>query len=159
MVELRPAEQLAHHREDYLGAIRDRELTLTPAGIDVLIDGTQRLEQVVNAYRSHLPLPAIDDVAARIEGIAPRRARAGVASEAMPEPRAPESSLPRWRCTFVPTRELLARGVGVDSIRTRLTEVATIIDAVPHVRPDGRLRSSPPSRPPPTRSTRGWPTT
>ena len=36
MVELRPAEQLAHHLEDYLGAIRDREVTLTAAGIDVL---------------------------------------------------------------------------------------------------------------------------
>jgi len=139
MVELRPAEQLAHHLEDYLGAIRDRKVTLTAAGIDVLIDGTQRLEQVVNAYRSHQPPPSIDDVAARIEAIAPRPVKPDAGPDRVAERRAPEPSLPRWRCTFVPTRELLARGVGVDNIRKRLTEIGTIIDAVPHVRPDGTI--------------------
>src|SRR4029077_13464279 len=49
MVELRPAEGLAHHLENYLRAIRQRDIDLTNEGIDVLIDGTRLLETVINA--------------------------------------------------------------------------------------------------------------
>ena len=40
MVELRPAEHLAHSLENYLRAIRDHEVELSADGSDVLIDGT-----------------------------------------------------------------------------------------------------------------------
>ena len=139
MVELRPAEQLAHHLEHYLRAVRDRELTLTPAGVDVLIDGTQRLEHVVNAYRRHTPPPPIDDVIARVAELAPARGRAIPAPEAIVASAAGASPRARWRCTFVPTRELLARGVGVDSVRKRLASIGTIVDGAPEVRPDGAI--------------------
>ena len=136
MVELRPAEQLAHHLEHYLRAVRDGESTLTTAGSDALVEGTRRLEHIINAHRAHQPLPAIDDVLARIEGLI------GTAGEAPLTPAAaegaPEHSR-RWLCRFTPTRELLAAGVGVDMVRKRLAEVGTIVDATPDVRPDATI--------------------
>src|SRR5215470_2407718 len=77
MVELRPAEVLAHHLENYLRVIRQREIELTVEGIDVLMDGTRLLETVINAHRFHRPQPAIDEVIVRVERLtaAPRAAQ------------------------------------------------------------------------------------
>jgi two-component system chemotaxis sensor kinase CheA len=134
MVELRPAEQLAHHLEHYLRAIREGESVLTTAGSDVLIEGTRRLEQIINAHRAHQPLPAIDDVLARVESlVGEREVRAAAAADDTPE------SERRWICRFVPTRELLASGIGVDLVRKRLAEIGTIVEATPHVLPDATI--------------------
>lgn len=137
MVELRPAEQLAHHLEHYLRAIREGESVLSTAGSDVLIEGTRRLEHIINAHRAHQPLPAIDDMLARIEAL--------VASDGTtPAPAAAETAAPdaggrRWICRFTPTRELLTAGIGVDMVRKRLTEIGTIVEAIPDVRPDATI--------------------
>ena len=135
MVELRPAEQLAHHLEHYLRAIRDGEMSLSPDGTNVLIEGTQRLEQIVTAHRGHLTPPSIADLVSRIEALVHPAVRI-VTEQAAPIPQ-PHGH--RWRCTFVPTRELVASGVGVDAIRRRLGEVATIVDATPQVGVDGSV--------------------
>ena len=49
MVELREAEELAHEMESYLRAFGGANVLLTAEGVDALIDGAQRLEQVVAA--------------------------------------------------------------------------------------------------------------
>ena len=135
MVELRPAEQLAHHLEHYLRAIREGETALTTAGSDALIEGTRRLENIINAHRARQPLPSIDDIVARIESlIGTQSARpAEAAVDAVP------TSGRRWICRFSPTRELLASGIGVDLVRKRLGEIGTIVEAAPHVRPDATI--------------------
>ena len=135
MVELRPAEQLAHHLEHYLRAIREGDISLSSAGTNVLIEGTQRLEQIVAAHRAQLALPAIDDLVSRIEVII---RPAAPASTSDPDARA-ESAGRRWRCAFTPTRDLIASGIGVDAIRRRLAEMATIVDAGPQVGADGSI--------------------
>ena len=135
MVELRPAEQLAHHLEHYLRAIRDGEMSLSSAGTNVLIEGTQRLEQIVAAHRGHVSHPSIADLVSRIELLV--RPAAPLAAQQTPAITQPEGH--RWRCTFTPTRELVASGIGVDAIRRRLGEVATIIDAAPQVGADGTI--------------------
>jgi two-component system chemotaxis sensor kinase CheA len=144
MVELRPAEHLAHGLEDYLRAVRTGELSVTPDGISLLIDGTQLVERIVNAHRAKHELPAIDDVLARISASLPRADT--VAGLAEPRPgsatagsreRSAERRL--WKCSFAPTRELLARGIGVDTIRRRLSEIGTIVEASPIVLPDASI--------------------
>ena len=60
MVELRPAEQLAHGLEDYLRAVRAGETAVTAEGVTLLIDGTQLIEQIVGAHRLKQELPSID---------------------------------------------------------------------------------------------------
>ena len=135
MVELRPAEQLAHHVEHYLRAIRDGEAVLTTSGTDVLIEGTKRLEAIIGAHRAHQPAPSIDDVVARIERlVAVETGRPSGGAESTPQ-----QSGRRWSCRFSPTRELLAAGIGVDLVRKRLAEVGTIVEAAPHVQPDATI--------------------
>ncbi len=134
MVELRPAEQLAHHLEHYLRAVRQREIRVTAEGIDLLMDGTERLAAVINAHRFSRPQPAIDDVIARVDqlGTADGAAVAG-------RPAGPPADGAQWKCVFAPTHDLLARGVGVDAVRRRLSEIGTIVNAAPQVRPDGSI--------------------
>ena len=85
MVELRPAEQLAHRLEDYLRAIRAGELPVTADGISLLIAGTELLERIVNAHRTKQDMPATDDVMRRIGDSLPRADKA---------PAAPQGRLP-----------------------------------------------------------------
>lgn len=135
MVELRPAEQLAHHLEHYLRPIREGEITLTPAGTNVLIDGTRRLEEIIHAHRSQLEPPSIADMVSRIEMLV-----RSVPAARIENPHGTASGTTRrWICTFAPSKELLASGVGVDVVRKRLREVGTIIEAVPQVRGDGTI--------------------
>lgn len=139
MVELRPAEELAHQLEHYLRAIRDGQTSLSQAGTDVLIDGTRRLEQIINAHRQQSDYPDIADLVSRVDALV----GAGVLTAAAHDQPDPQSALPatrRWSCGFVPTRELLASGVGVDVIRKRLGEFGEIVNAIPDVKPDGTIR-------------------
>jgi two-component system, chemotaxis family, sensor kinase CheA len=137
MVELRPAEQLAHHLESYLRAIRQRELAVTANGIETMIDSTQRLETVINAHRFQRAQPPIEDVVNRIAQllvtISPQAETAHVAAAAE------STSERKWKCTFAPTRDLMARGIGVDSVRKALAGIGTIVDAAPQVRADGAI--------------------
>ena len=71
MVELKPAEELAHHLEHYLRAIREREVFVSADGIELLIQGTQRLEQIIGARKLGQPQPAIGDVIARVTTLVP----------------------------------------------------------------------------------------
>ena len=136
MVELRPAEQLAHHLEHYLRAVREGECTVTTAGSDALIEGTRRLEHIINAHRAGSPLPPIEDVLARVENLVGTRGERPAATSA---PEDATETGRRWTCRFVPTRELLASGIGVDLVRKRLGEIGTIVEAAPHVLPDATI--------------------
>jgi two-component system chemotaxis sensor kinase CheA len=142
MVELRPAEQLAHELENYLRAARAGEVAVTTDGVTLLIEGTQLLEQIINAHRVGSVLPPIDEVLERVAAAVP----AGEAPNAAPAASTPTDAAAdpavesrTWKCTFAPTRELLARGLGVDAVRRRLSEIGTILEAVPVVRPDGSI--------------------
>lgn len=141
MVELRPAEDLAHHLEDYLRAIRERELFVSADGVELLIQGAQRLEQIVAARRSQGPQPPIDDVVARVAAIVGdrKRARPVRAESTRPRDAVPAVAERRWTCSFTPTGELLAEGIGVDAMRKRLTEVGTIVAVSPEVQADGGI--------------------
>jgi two-component system chemotaxis sensor kinase CheA len=133
MVELRPAEQLAHGLEDYLRAVRAGEAAVTVEGVTLLIDGTQLIEQIVGAHRLKQELPSIDLAIARIARMAPEAVRRPIADG---EPRDQNQ---RWKCSFKPTREMLAQGIGVDRIRRRVAEVGTIVEASPTILPDASI--------------------
>jgi len=133
MVELRPAEQLAHGLEDYLRAVRAGETAVTAEGVTLLIDGTQLIEQIVGAHRLKQELPSIDPAIARIARMAPEAVRRPIAD------REPRDQNQRWKCSFKPTREMLAQGIGVDRIRRRLAEVGTIVEASPTILPDASI--------------------
>ena len=140
MVEVRDAELLSHHMEGYLRLLRDRETSLSAAGLDALIIGTSRLEQVIAARRDGGAAPPIGDALAALEALSSsNRAQAnaviedgGAASVA--------AGTRRWLVEFTPSRELAARGVTVDLVRERLASTGRIADAAPKVGDGGAIR-------------------
>jgi len=76
MVGIKEAEHLAHRIESYLGALRDKKVSLSPETLDTLIAGVNLLEKIIVAKRSNRPLPAIEEVTERLAG-PPARARRG----------------------------------------------------------------------------------
>jgi two-component system, chemotaxis family, sensor kinase CheA len=142
MVELRPAEQLAHHLENYLRALRQRETMVSSEGIDTLLEGIQRLEQIISAHQLKRSPPSIDHIVARVDRLVPGKGQAAHVDQrgtARGTVQTPAALRPKWQCTFLPTRELLARGVGVDAIRKRLGELGSIVAAAPQVSADGAI--------------------
>jgi len=132
MVELREAEMLAHQMESYLRALRQRDVVLSQRGVDALIAGVQALEVTIAARRDGRPAPPIDRALHELAAITPSAVPA-----IAPPAAAPSSAAATWRVTFTPSAERVARGVNVDSVRARLRDLGTIVDATPRVRPDG----------------------
>lgn len=142
MVELREAEQLAHDMESYLRALRQRDTLLSGEGIDALIEGTQRLEQVIAARSRSAEVPPIDDLTARLAALTPAAAPASASAHAATARPGSDAGIagPRYRVRFAPSRELADRGVGVDTVRRRLAERADILEAVPQVGEGGIIQ-------------------
>jgi two-component system chemotaxis sensor kinase CheA len=137
MVEVRQAEDLAHRLEDYLRALRSGDVQLSADGMDALIDGTQMLEQTVQTRRTGGTFPSVAPMAARIAHLI--AAKRGAGANVVRPDTAEIPSAPRWRCTFAPSAELVARGIRVDTVRTRLAAAGDILDAVPRVGADGAI--------------------
>ena len=140
MVELREAEQLAHEMESYLRALRQRELLLTAEGVDALIDGAQRLEQVVAARSRDAAIPPIAD----LHRVSPHSCLP-LASPGQRRPagthRCPllSTAARRSASASVPSRERADQSIGVDLIRRRIAEHGTILETIPHVGEDGSI--------------------
>ena len=125
MVHLRQAELLSHHLESYLRRLRDADGILAAAGVDALIAGTDLLEQVLAARRLGQEPPSIDGVTARLSALAEAPAERPAASVA--------AAPAQWIVRFAPSPDLVARGITVDRIRTRLREQGEITSATPRI--------------------------
>lgn len=158
MVGLSAAEQLAHHLESYLRALRQKDAPLTEEGIEALMAGTAMLEQVIAARRNDETIPGIEAAVARIQAVVPEASSPAEQSSlgkavddsgaATDEKQAltPEDVVARraadersWRFEFAPTPALSERGVNVNSVRARLQEIGKLVQATPHVREQGGI--------------------
>ncbi len=155
MVGLGAAEQLAHHMESYLRALRQHETVLSAEGIEALIAGTSMLEQVIAARRNEQPLPGIDAIVARLEMVAsdissqPEQAAlkedasdkgsASVETKTSAQNVIEGATTRTWHIEFVPTPALAERGVNVNSVRARLQEIGELVQAKPQVRAQGEI--------------------
>ena len=127
MVELRAAEMLAHHMESYLRVLRERNSRLTASGLDALVAGVDALERTIAAHRHGQAAPSIDPVVARLEAVVP------AATAPLDVAAKPAADRATWRITFAPTAPLLARGINVDTVRSRLREAGRIVSAAPKI--------------------------
>ena len=136
MVELREAELLAHHMESGLRAIRQGEVHLDAASLDTLLAGANALEAVIVARREGLPMPSEAPVIAALGTLA------SSASAVRPQTATPSPAVAPtrgWFVKFVPSPELVARGVKVDAIRARLLQVGKILSVTPRVQASGGI--------------------
>lgn len=156
MVGLGAAEQLAHHMESYLRALRHGEAALGVAGVEALIEGTSVLEQVIAAFRKKEATPSIDAIVERLQSVVAESsstpeqtessrafddsdAGAGAGLSQTLDPARRAEGKRTWRFEFEPTPALSERGVNVNSIRARLLEIGELLRATPHVKGQGRV--------------------
>ncbi|HEY5314104.1 MAG TPA: chemotaxis protein CheA [Pirellulales bacterium] len=165
MVGLRPAEELAHQMESYLGALRQNRIPFSNQGFAALADGVRILEQVIGAHRTHAApvdirsavaefadlLPAATADRAAAAGGAP--ASAGVAPLA--DVRAPENELnaeqqarvaaaihggqTAWWVTFTPSAALAERAINVNTVRKNLKDLGELLFSAPQVLAGGQI--------------------
>jgi len=136
MVELREAEVLAHHMESCLRAVRQGETVLDPANLETLLAGANALEAVIVARREGTAPPAGEQVIAGLRSMASAQMdRKRIASQRT----APVALDHSWTVRFVPSPELVARGIKVDTIRARLLEIGKIASVTPQVLPGGGI--------------------
>jgi two-component system chemotaxis sensor kinase CheA len=145
MVELREAEMLAHHMESCLRAVRNHQVALTPANFEALVVAGRTLETVVAAHRAGTPLPDIEEPIRQLQALSTPDGSAdsnGLIAAETPQAAlagAARAPVPRWKVTFVPSPELVARGVKVDTVRARLLEIGQVLRVVPKVTAGGGI--------------------
>jgi two-component system, chemotaxis family, sensor kinase CheA len=143
MVELREAELLAHHMESCLRAARQGSLTLNSTNFEVLVDGVRMLEHVIAARRASTPPPSIDELAEKLEALGQSgEARFPADALVATDGRGAASGNAHarlWRVTFVPSPQLVERGVKVDTVRARLMEIGDVRSVTPKVLPGGGI--------------------
>lgn len=143
MVGLAAAEQLAHSIESILKLLRQAELNLDVARLDVLVDAVSRLEAVISARRKQEEPPQIDDVISRLQTMAVSETAGNAAASPLhikareKTPGAVTGS--KWSVVFAPTRALSERGVNINVIRERLQKLGEIVRATPQVKGDGEI--------------------
>ncbi len=139
MVELREAEVLAHHMESCLRGVREGDVTLTSVNFEALVDGAKVLEAVIVAHRHAKPLPAVGRILEQLEMLTDTKAARSGAGEMGGTRRTPavpvvsSRGAPVWKVTFVPSPDLVERGVKVDSIRSRLLQIGQVLKVEPKV--------------------------
>ena len=138
MVEHRESEELAHEMETYLRAIREGDARLTTPGIEALIEGARSLEHAIAARRKGDAPPDISRTLTGLRSLISEPRDEGAATPSS-GPAGEVPSVPLWECVFTPSPALIARGVNVDLVRSRLREVGEIVSAVPLVTDSGSV--------------------
>lgn len=128
MVEDRETEQLAHEMETYLRALREGDARLTTHGIDTLIEGAGYLENTIASRRKGEQALDISQPVAAL--------RALLANSSQSDASKTQST---WECVFTPSPALIARGVNVDFVRTRLRDGGEIVRATPLLSDEGAV--------------------
>ena len=153
MVGFAETERLAHAMEDWLRGVAPSGTPAAGIPLAVLFDGIGLLERSLLARRNGAAPPDVDAFTARLG--AP--AAPGPAAPAEPAPSAAKPALPEglalspaeayrldaavregapvYEFEFTPTPERVARGVGVEAVRGRLSGIGEIVHAAPRVLP------------------------
>jgi two-component system chemotaxis sensor kinase CheA len=161
IVGLRVAEELAHAAEDYLRVLTSGTITLTVQGVELLMQATQRLEQIALAFRRQEPYPGTGSLVQELRSVSGRvvsgSGTAAVSSgasaahapsaSALTSASAELSSVDRgradglivWKITFTPSRALDERGVNVSAVRARLAQRGEILNATAQVLAEGEV--------------------
>lgn len=150
MVGFHEAEQLAHHLETFLGAVRRNQAALDLTGFDALIEGVAALEQIIAARRDAASPPDTTALLARLGRLLPEaspsvgptvRPAAAPSLDEKAEVIREKTAHGRqaWQITFTPSAELVARGVDVNSVRQKLQALGEIVHSAPLISAGGKI--------------------
>lgn len=131
MVGFADAEQLAHLIEDWVRATTTPGRPLSPSALDGLFAGARLLEAVIPAHRENTAAPDIAWFASLV--------RDQTGNTGVPGPVSRPGDARIVECVFTPAPDRAGRGVNVDTIRARLSEAGTIVEAEPKMLEGGRV--------------------
>ena len=135
MVGLASAEHVAHAMEDRARALNTLH-NVDGAVVQDLFEGAALLERCVQARRTNREPPSIDAYVERV------RANGSAGAEDTHQPQISVRSgvviVGDARFVFTPSAETASRGIGVETIRERLSGLGEIVHAAPRVQ-DGRV--------------------
>ena len=140
MVGLASAEQLAHALEDGLRAAHAAAAPFDASLVDTLLAGVDLLERCVATRRTGGEAPDTRVMLTTLSALARRADEAAPAARASGElPAAGDTDTQGtvYHFEFTPSRALSDRGVGVESVRTRLAALGTVLDAKPRITEGG----------------------
>ena len=137
MVEHREVELIAHEMESYLRALRDGQVTLVTGGIEALIEGTRLVEQALAAHRTSQPQPDTAPVLTLLRALVTHGSEPAAAPGEAPLDVPTGGAV--WRCVFTPSPALVARGVNVDVVRSRIRSAGVILRALPLIGEGGTI--------------------
>ena len=143
MVGFAESEAVAHALEEWLRGAAPDGFVPPGASLDPLFEGTALLERCLQARRTDAAPLEVDAFVSRIRRAPPEPAGAAPAPPASGLTAAEALRLEAARARgdrvqeleFVPTPEGVARGVGVEAVRGRLSELGEILQVVPRVLP------------------------
>src|SRR5262249_1395929 len=131
--------------ESCLRAIRSREVSVSGATVELLMEGAGLLEQVIGARRDGRPGPPVDAIVDRL-ALRVAQERQGAGPTHGPSPvGAPVAEPPlserggQWLVSYTPTPALASRGINVNTVRATLQAAGRIIEASPLVTPEGGI--------------------
>jgi len=153
MMKINLSVTLLHKLESYLRLICEKKILLTQAGLDILISGTQTLEQIIAANLKKKSFPDINLLLSKIEKHIDSNSKSIVEKVNIDSTPASflhfdedekqnlqsvlkEGNKIYW-FNFKPTQELFELGINVNIIRKRLLGFGEIIKGIPSTNENG----------------------
>jgi two-component system, chemotaxis family, sensor kinase CheA len=144
---LEPAESLAHATEDLLRLMQRGQVEPNNKLLDALGRATQKLEQIVAAFRGKKRFP---DCKLELEEIKSQCSDPVLSSASLPQSKAgsrPSADIGKksqlteeinvFKVTFSPSRGLNANNININTIREQLSRVGEILKSTPVVKGKG----------------------
>jgi two-component system chemotaxis sensor kinase CheA len=138
MVGYGDTEKIAHLLEEWVrGAMKAGEPVASTA-LSGLFEGAKLLDASLEAHRNGAAAPSTESFEARVDAL--RKPSTSATSFGAQQPakgsplaRAIEENARLVEFNFTPTKDLAARGVTVESVRARLSQIGAIVQALPRM--------------------------
>ena len=155
MVGVEPAQQLSHHIENYLRALKNGEAEASSETLARLSEAIGKLEEIISCHREKKPLPDITCLDAKLSLLIPgdrsgdeSQSESGTDKAISAEDKERQKKLEyawgrgwrTWRVLFTPSKKMGEQELSVNTIRERLQSLGELIYAVPLVTDDGEVR-------------------
>jgi len=151
MIGQRDAEKLSHVLENYLKLLTKNTVRLSEPMLNGFFDGVKMLETLIDSLKNNKPQPDLKPVISQLNKLGNDPASEKETEPATEKPQAKEKTkLPKsenpgikgsgtYKILFMPTPELFAQGVNVNTIRKQIEGLGTIIQSAPTVPEPGKV--------------------
>jgi two-component system chemotaxis sensor kinase CheA len=140
---------LTHTIENYLKAAYEDDLAIPVNDLDILFNSFRIVENQLESLRNKLPMPDPSQILRDVNSIIPvsyqnklqKKGTAQLISDsAGKEPSATQENERKWKFTFIPSRELFEKGINIDEVRSRLSNIGEVLSSMPVSGPDGKIK-------------------